>query len=226
MPTYPIDNTIVAGDPNHPQHHIDLADAANDHETRLGTAETNIAGKITAPADPNADRILFWDDSAGAFVFLTHSAPITISGTTLTVAASSATAQGIVELATPAEVVTGTDTARAATPQGVTSIRGLYVGVNAQTGTTYAPVLTDQGKLVTCTNAAAITVTLPSNTTTAFPVGTQIDFVGMGAGLVTFAAGAGATAVATPSLVTRAQYSAATAVKLATNDWLVVGDMA
>ena len=106
------------------------------------------------------------------------------------------------------------------------STRGLYVGVNAQTGTTYAPVLADQGKLVTCSNAGAITVTLPSNATQAFPVGTQVDFVVLGAGMVTFVAGSSATVNGTPSLVTRAQYSAVTAIKVSTNGWVVVGDLA
>lgn len=103
---------------------------------------------------------------------------------------------------------------------------GRYVGVNAQTGTSYTPVLGDEGKLVTLTNAAAITVTLPSDANLAMPVGATVDFVGLGAGLVTFQAGSGATANATPSLVTRAQYSAVSAIKAASNAWLVVGDLA
>lgn len=108
----------------------------------------------------------------------------------------------------------------------IDATRGAYVGVNAQAGTSYTPVLADRGKLVTLTNAGAITVTLPSNATAAFPIGAQIDFVVLGAGMATFAAGSGATANATPSLVTRAQYSAATAIKISTNGWLVVGDLA
>lgn len=188
--------------------------------------QSALDGKITAFADPNADRIVFWDDSAGAFAALQASTGLTISGTTMFVVSSTTSQAGIVELATSAETTTGTDATLAVTPAGVTATRGLYVGVNAQTGTTYAPVLADQGKLVTCTNAAAITVTLPSNTTTAFPIGTQIDFVVLGAGMVTFVAGSGATANGTPSLVTRAQYSAATAIKVSTNGWIVVGDLA
>ncbi len=34
--------------------------------------------------DPNADRILFWDDSAGAMTFLTAGSGLTITGTTIT----------------------------------------------------------------------------------------------------------------------------------------------
>ncbi len=40
---------------------------------------TNIAGLV----DPNADRILFWDDSAGAYAYLTVGTNLTITGTTL-----------------------------------------------------------------------------------------------------------------------------------------------
>lgn len=36
--------------------------------------------------DPNADRILFWDDSAGAFTFLTLGTALTITGTTINAA--------------------------------------------------------------------------------------------------------------------------------------------
>lgn len=33
--------------------------------------------------DPNADRIVFWDDSAGTLTFLTPGTNLSISGTTL-----------------------------------------------------------------------------------------------------------------------------------------------
>ena len=103
---------------------------------------------------------------------------------------------------------------------------GRYSAINAQTGTTYAPVLADEGKLVTITNSSAITVTLPQNSSLLFPIGGRFDVVGLGTGLITFAAGSGATVVGTPSLVTRAQYSAVSVVKISTNGWLVVGDLA
>ena len=38
---------------------------------------------IAGLVDPNADRILFWDDSAGAYAYLTAGSGLTISGTTL-----------------------------------------------------------------------------------------------------------------------------------------------
>ena len=71
-----------------------------------------VAGKITAFADPNADRIVFWDDSVGAFAALTASTGLTLSGTNLTVRAATTSLTGIVELATDTEFTTGTDATR------------------------------------------------------------------------------------------------------------------
>lgn len=103
---------------------------------------------------------------------------------------------------------------------------GRYAGVNAQTGTTYTLVLADEGKLVTLTNAAAIDLTLPSDATAAIPVGGRVDVAVCGAGMVTCVAGAGATVNATPSLISRAQWSTLSCIKRAANTWIVVGDLA
>jgi len=78
--------------------------------------------KITAFADPNADRIVFWDDSASAFAPLTASTGLTLSETTLTVRAASETATGIVERATNAEFTTGTDTTRYVTANQIANV--------------------------------------------------------------------------------------------------------
>jgi hypothetical protein len=96
---------------------------------------------------------------------------------------------------------------------------------NAQTGTTYTPGAADLDSMVTLSNASAITVTLPSSATT-FPIGSRIDFVVLGAGMATFAAGSGATVNGTPSLTTRAQYSAVVATKISASGWLLTGDLA
>jgi hypothetical protein len=98
--------------------------------------------------------------------------------------------------------------------------------LNAQTGTTYTPVVADENLMVTLSNAAAITVTLPQNSAQAFPIGAEVDFLWLGAGQPTFAAGTGATVGSTPGLKLRAQYSAATAKKISTNGWVVIGDLA
>jgi len=73
------------------------------------------AGSASFPADPNADRILFWDDSAGAVAWLSLTG-LAISGTAMSVDAASDTVQGKIEIATQAEQETGTDVTRAVTP--------------------------------------------------------------------------------------------------------------
>ena len=47
-------------------------------------ANGGIVGDLQGLADPNADRILFWDDGAGSAAFLTVSTGLTLSGTNLT----------------------------------------------------------------------------------------------------------------------------------------------
>lgn len=78
-------------------------------------------GTGAALTDPGADRILFWDDSAGAVTWLTAGNGLTITTTTIAVDTASDIVDGIVELATDAETVTGTDTARAVTPANLTA---------------------------------------------------------------------------------------------------------
>jgi hypothetical protein len=139
-------------------------------------------------------------------------------------APSSETVPGIVELATAAETLTGTDNTRAIHPAGGLATYALKrQAVNAQTGTTYTLVAADEGKLVTLSNASAITLTVSS--AAAFPVGAIIDLAQIGAGKVTVA-GSGVTVNGTPSLGFRAQYSAASLICYATNTFLLVGDLA
>ena len=99
--------------------------------------------------------------------------------------------------------------------------------LNAQTGTTYTLVLTDAHKLVTLSNASAITATIPPNSDVAFEIGDQVNFLQLGAGQVTVAAGAGVTIRSEGSkLKLKGQYAAATCVKIATDEWVLVGNTA
>lgn len=108
---------------------------------------------------------------------------------------------------------------------------GVPVQLNAQTAT-YTVVLGDAYKLVTMSNAAANDFQIPTNASVAFPIGTVINVIQIGAGQTTIKAvtagtttisSTGASAVA-PKL--RAQYSAASCIKVATDTWYVVGDIA
>ena len=135
---------------------------------------------------------------------------------------------GSVTLAINTAVTADLTTAQTLTNKTLTSPL-INVGINAQTGTTYTTVLADNGKLVTQTNASAITTTIPPNSSVAYPVGAQLNVVQFGAGQVSFAQGAGVTIVSTGTTASapklRAQYSTATAIQTATDTWLVVGDI-
>jgi len=100
-----------------------------------------------------------------------------------------------------------------------------HVSINAQTGTTYTLVLSDQTKLVTADNSSAITITVPPNSSVAYPIGTKIDLLAKGAGQVTVAAGSGVTVNTAQTLKLRRQWSGASLIKLATNTWVIVGDL-
>jgi hypothetical protein len=103
--------------------------------------------------------------------------------------------------------------------------------VNAQTGTSYTFVLSDSvNTFVTAANASAIAITIPTNATVAFPVGSVLNFAQTGAGQVTVSGASGVTltsigaTAATPK--TRVQYSSGSAIQTSANNWLVIGDLA
>ena len=100
------------------------------------------------------------------------------------------------------------------------------IAINAQTGTTYTTVLADDGKLITCSNASAISVTIPPNSSVAYGIGTQLNFAQLLAGQVTLVAGAGVTLNSSGTkLKLKDQYAVATCVKTDTNTWFVVGNL-
>ncbi len=107
-----------------------------------------------------------------------------------------------------------------------TALAIAMVAINAQTGTTYTTVLTDDGKLITASNAASIALTIPPNSSVAYGIGTQINIMQLGAGTVTITAGAGVTINSAGSkLRTDAQYAVATCLKIDTNTWVAVGNL-
>ena len=90
----------------------------------------------------------------------------------------------------------------------------------------YTAVLSDKDKWLELNNGAtAGTFNIPADAT-AFPVGSQINVVQVGAGQITIAGTGGATVNGTPGLKLRGQWSAATIIKRASNLWVAVGDLA
>ena len=123
----------------------------------------------------------------------------------------------------------------AATGDVLTS--GMFNGLvafttNAQTGTTYTAVSTDQYQvLVTMSNASANAFKIPTNASVAFPIGTALTVLNIGAGTCTISAVTpGTTTVlsvgATAASPTIAQYKSAVCIKTGTDAWYVVGGIA
>jgi hypothetical protein len=108
-------------------------------------------------------------------------------------------------------------------PTGATGAAGAVnvVAMNDQTGTSYTLVLTDNGKDVRCTNAAAVTLTVPPNSSVAFPVGSVVLFSQGGAGAVTATAGVGVTLRAANGAATTAIYDGRGLEKTDTDTWRV-----
>ena len=97
---------------------------------------------------------------------------------------------------------------------------------NRQTAS-YTLVLGDADKLVEINNASANNLTIPLNSSVAFATGTQILLAQYGAGQTTIVATSGVTVRSNGAkLKLNAQYSGATLIKIAENEWYLFGDIA
>ena len=117
-----------------------------------------------------------------------------------------------------------TDLAGKASVADLATKASLLISFNQQTAS-YTLALTDGGKQVEILSSSANTLTIPPNSSVAFPVGTVILFVQTGTGQTTITPGTGVTVNGTPGLKVRTQWSPVTIEKRATDTWLVMGDL-
>lgn len=124
---------------------------------------------------------------------------------------------GTVEVAEP------TANAHAATKLYVDqSSYAVYV---SSSSTTYTISQSDIGKNVEISNSASIVVTIPTDSSVNFPIGSYINIFQAGVGQITVSAASGVTLQATPGKKLRSQFSMATVVKRSANTWLLYGDL-
>jgi len=96
-----------------------------------------------------------------------------------------------------------------------------------EAGTAKTLALTDNGGYIVTSSGSAVTITVPPNSSVAFPTGAEIVVFQSGAGQVDFVAGSGVTIRSKDSnLKISAQYAAATLKKVATDEWHLLGDLA
>ncbi len=100
-----------------------------------------------------------------------------------------------------------------------------YTPITQKTASYTLSTLDHRDDLIEMNSASALTLTIPLNSSIAYPVGTSLDILQTGAGQVTIAGAAGVTVNATPGLKLRTQWSSATLFKRAENTWVVYGDL-
>lgn len=140
------------------------------------TGATGATGPAWTPfADPNANRLVFWNDTNNAFEPLTPSVPLVISGSSIGVSQSTETLAGKAEIATTAEVTTGTDDARIVSPLK------LAQRLSALTLGSVFPAIANQSGITTETLVTGLSLTFSLAATTLVEVDIQVVTFGTGA---------------------------------------------
>jgi hypothetical protein len=202
-------------------------------QTRRGTAAqwtsanpTLAAGEWGYETDTGKVKI---GNGSTAWSSLGYTGAGDIEGVTAGTGISGGGTSGTVTVSIDTSVTADLTTAQTLTNKTLTDPK-INLAINAQTGTTYTFVLADNGKVVTASNASAITVTIPPASSVAYATGAQLNIIQKGAGQVTFAQGSGVTIRSTGATATapklRAQYSSATCIYEGSDIWYVVGDIA
>ena len=221
------DTTAVAhssGATIYPVFSADEADEAN----LLASTLTTRGDLLTMDSGPTVNRLAI--GTTGYVLKSNGTDPVWAIDPTTDVV----TTKGDLIAATAADTVTrlavGLDrTKLTADAAEATGIKWQYEGeltLNAQTGTSYTLVLTDSAKFITASNASAVVITVPPNSSVAFPTGTQVNIMMLGAGSTSIAAGVGVTIRSDGAKLTlNAQYACATLLKIASDTWVAVGNL-
>lgn len=203
-------------------------------QVRRGTASqwtstnpTLAAGEFGFETDTNKIKCGTGTTAWTSLPYLNNDGDIT--GVTAGTGISGGGTSGTVTVSIDTSVTADLTTAQTLTNKTLTDPK-INLAFDAETAS-YTAVLANNGQVVTMDNASANTFSIPTNASVAFPIGTQINVLQIGAGQTTIQAvtsgtttiqSTGATAAA-PKL--RARYSAATCLKAGTDLWYVFGDV-
>lgn len=199
----------------------------------LGT-NLSLSGTTLNAAGPPVSAALLGSTAGAAFQAITLGTNLTLSGTTLNAASGGSSPPASAQLLGSTSgsafqaITLGTNLSLSGTTLNAAGGGGSTSTISSSTQTaSYTLALADAGTVVEMNVASANTVTIPPNSSVAFPVGTILEICQVALGQTTVAAGAGVT-IRNPgtSLAARAQWSTLSLRQRATNEWVLGGDMA
>ena len=187
----------------------------------VGTAVSNLVASSPAALDTLNELATALGNDANFSTTVTNNlaakAPLASPALTGTATVVNLTASGTVTL--PAAGIVFSDGTQAA--EGVPS----RTTIIQKTGSYTLSALTERDDLIEMGSGSGMTLTIPTDATLNFPIGTSLDILQTSTGQVTFAGAAGVTVNATPGLKLRTTWSSATLFKRAANTWVVYGDL-
>jgi len=197
----------------------DLIAGTSDNTAGILTAGTN--GYILSTNSSTATGLEWIENQVGDITAVSSGTGITVTSGTGPIPSIAIDTAATVDLNTAQTLTNKTLTAPI-----------INITLNAQAATSYTSVLTDASKLVTMDLATANSFLIPTNANVAFPTGTTINVIQIGAGQTKIVAATtstttvNSTGAASGAPLLRARYSAASCIKVATDTWYVVGDIA
>lgn len=181
----------------------------------LSTAQTLTNKTINLGSNTLTGTIAHFNTALSDADFATLAGTETLQNKTL----SSPTWSGTPVLSSGAKIQFSDGTQQSSA--GVVSITPIV----AKTASYTISSLTERDNLIEVNSGSAVTITIPTNASVAFPIGTSLDILQVGSGQVTIAGDTGVTVNATPGLKLRTQWSSATLFKRGTDTWVVYGDL-
>ena len=203
---------------------ISLADNIIDLNSNFTTGSPTENAGIKIKRGDSSDVQIRWNESTDKWEFTTDGtnysviAPTDSPTFTGTNTVAALTASGLITASASGVAFTDGTQTKAGIPSITTIGTTISAAYNLSTG---GLALRDQLIPISGTHV----VTVPTNATTAFPVGTSIDFYQSAGTVASFAGAVGVTIQATPGLKLRTTYSSATLTKVATDTWLLAGDL-
>ena len=191
-----------------------IPDATNSSEVFSGTAGSAVFGQLTATGLTSAGNLALsatGDIQVTSNVEMSGGALTFVSGATITL--PSGTTGGTATLTDNSTTVATTE-----------FVQKAALGISTKTAS-YTLVLGDAGKLVEFNSASNLTLTIPANSSVAFPVGTQIVVARLGSGKVNIAITSDTLYSVSSNRYISSQYGAVTLVKRTSTTWYLFGDL-